>query len=162
MSRPRRPGWWYPYIFVAAFAVVVAVNLSLVVLATRTFPGVTADHPYERGLAYEQALAAARRQEEMGWIVETVIEPMPGGTGAVIAQTYRDRDGRPIEGLSVRVRLTRPTGPDQTHEAVLNPSGPGAHAAIVPLPQSGQWDLRATAEGPGVTTYRTFRRFFLP
>ncbi|MFD2235567.1 FixH family protein [Phaeospirillum tilakii] len=161
MRETRRPGWWYPYIFVGAFAVVVAVNLSLVVLANRSFPGVTVDHPYERGLIANQALEAARRQEELGWIVETVIEPIPDGTGAVIAQTYRDRDGRPIEGLRVRVRLTRPTGPDLAREAVLNPSGPGAHAAIVPLPQAGQWDLHAEATGRGAP-YQTFRRFFLP
>ena len=162
MSPPRRSGWWYPYIFVAAFAVVVVVNLSLVILANRTFPGVTVDRPYEHGLAYDQALAAARRQEELGWIVETVIEPIPDGTGAVIAQTYRDRSGQPIEGLSVRVRLTRPTGSEPAHEVLLNPSAPGAHAALVTLPQPGQWDLHALAEGPDGVQYRTFRRFFLP
>jgi nitrogen fixation protein FixH len=162
MSADRRPGWWYPYIFIGVFAMVMAVNLVMVWLAGSTFPGMSIERPYEKGLAFNLALEEARRQDALGWTVETSIEPSPGtGAGLIVAQLYRDRAGRPIEGLTVRVRLTRPTGQDLAQDAVLIPGGPGHHAALIPVPLPGQWDLRSEAEGNG-GSFRAVYRFVAP
>src|SRR5690606_15078373 len=63
--RPR--GWWYPWLFVAALGLVVAVNGVLISYAVGSFSGLDTAQPYERGLDYNATLAAARAQEEMGW-----------------------------------------------------------------------------------------------
>ena len=39
MAKIRRPGWWYPYIFVGAFGVVLLVNAALAYFATSSFTG---------------------------------------------------------------------------------------------------------------------------
>ncbi|CCG42911.1 FixH family protein [Magnetospirillum molischianum] len=161
MTADRRPGWWYPYIFVAVFGVVVAVNATMAWLAGSTFPGLSAERAYDKGLAYNQALEAARRQEALGWSVMTMTDPIPNGSGIVIAQTYRDRDGHPIDGLQVRVHLSRPAVQNDDRNVVLSPSGPGDYAVIVVLPLPGLWDLQAVAEGGGVS-YQSFRRFVAP
>jgi len=162
MNTDRRPGWWYPYIFVAVFGVVIAVNATMVWFAGTTFSGLSTERAYDKGVAYNQALEAARRQEALGWAVETLIEPVPDGSGVVIAQTYRDRDGRPVPGLRVRVHLSRPVAQGNERDIVLGVSGPGAHAAIVALPLPGLWDLQAVAEGEDGISYQSFRRFVAP
>ncbi|MGE5500712.1 MAG: FixH family protein, partial [Ignavibacteriales bacterium] len=44
MAAERRPGWWYPYIFVAAFVVVVGVNAAMAYFASSTFTGLETDN----------------------------------------------------------------------------------------------------------------------
>lgn len=161
MSAVRRPGWWYPYIFVAVFGVVVAVNAVMVWLAGTTFSGLSVEQAYDKGVAYNRVLAAARRQEALGWSVGTTTRPTPDSSAIVIVQTYRDRDGRPIDGLRVRVHLTRPATRGYDRDIVLGSSAPGDHVAIVALPLPGLWDLEAVAEGDG-TSYQSFQRFVAP
>jgi len=162
MRAVRRPGWWYPYIFVAVFGLVVAVNATMVWLAGTTFSGLSTERAYDKGIAYNRALEAARRQEALGWTVTTKTEPVPDGSGTRIVQTYRDRDGLPVAGLRVRVRLSRPAAQGYDRDLVLAPTAaPGDHAATVVLPLPGLWDLQAVAEGDGVG-YQSFRRFVAP
>ena len=59
-----RAVWWY---FVAFFGVVAAVNAVMATLAIRTHSGVVTEHPYEKGLAYNQVVAAEAQQEALGW-----------------------------------------------------------------------------------------------
>ncbi|TAN62040.1 MAG: hypothetical protein EPN20_11445, partial [Magnetospirillum sp.] len=106
MVAERRPGWWYPYIFVAGFMVVLLVNVTMAYFATSTFSGLSTEHAYEKGLAHNQVLEAARKQEEMGWTVDTNVEP-EANHGAHVTVSYRDRDGKPLDGLTVRASLVR-------------------------------------------------------
>ena len=55
-ARPR--GWWYPWIFVGAMAVVVVVNGILAWLAVGTWTGIETEDHYRKGLAYNENLAA--------------------------------------------------------------------------------------------------------
>lgn len=145
-DRPR--GWWYPWIFVGGMLIVVAVNVTLVLLAVRTFSGLeTTDH-YRKGLAYEQALKAAAAQAERGWRLEVAFQPGPAGEGAhggELAVLFKGPDGLPLERLEVEAHLIRPTqaGFDQTH--VLEDKGSGRYRKAVSLPLPGQWDLRILA-----------------
>ena len=75
----RRPGWWYPYIYVGAFGVVVAVNMVFMASAIRTFSGISTDQAYEKGLKYNQQIAAARSQEQLGWSLKPEVQASTGG-----------------------------------------------------------------------------------
>ncbi|MEQ1705902.1 MAG: FixH family protein, partial [Rickettsiales bacterium] len=56
--------WWY---FVAFFGFIAAVNAVMVTLAIRTHSGVVTEHPYEKGLAYNQVVEAEKNQQKLGW-----------------------------------------------------------------------------------------------
>lgn len=161
MNTARRPGWWYPYIFVAVFGIVVAVNATMVWFAGSTFSGLSTDRAYDKGVAYNQALEAARRQQALGWTVTTEAGPIPDGSRTRIVQTYRDRDGLPVVGLRVRVHLSRPATRGYDRDIVLAASAPGDYSAIVAVPLPGLWDLEAVAEGEG-TSYQSYQRFVVP
>lgn len=162
MAEARKPGWWYPYIFVGAFVVVVGVNGALAYFATSTFTGLETEGAYEKGLAYNQNIALAKAQAELGWTVETTVEPVaPGTPKAGITVTYKDRDGHPVDGLEVRAQLVRPTVKGYDHGVKFAATGPGAYGLVHDLPLNGVWDMDVVALGTDVS-YQHAKRFVIP
>lgn len=162
MAAIRQRGWWYPYIFVGCFVLIVGVNGLMAFFATSTFTGLETESAYQKGLAYNQNLASAKAQEEMGWTVETKAAPVANANGAQvdIAISYRDRDGKPVEGMDVTVRMIRPTAKGHDHDVTLKPLGNGTYGGVFTLPLNGVWDMDILARGEGVS-YEHAQRFVL-
>lgn len=160
MVTERRAGWWYPYIFVAGFVLVLLVNLTMAYFATSTFSGLATEHAYEKGLAYNQTLEAARKQEEMGWTVNSTVDP-EANHGAHITVSYLGRDGKPVEDLNVRATLIRPTAKGHDREVTLARVGPGAYATLQEMPLAGVWDMTVVAHKADAD-YTLMRRIIVP
>lgn len=156
----RKPGWWYPWIFVGMFGVVVAVNGSLAYFAISSFTGLQTEGAYEKGLAYNKALAAIQAEERLGWTVEPQIDPSAITTGGPVTVTAKDRDGKPLDDLEVAIQLVRPTtaGYDSVHELVAQ--GAGRYQAFLKLPLPGLWDVKVLASR-GADQVETMRRVVL-
>lgn len=132
-----------PWLFVAGMALVVVVNGVLIYLATTTWSGLSVERAYERGVAYNRALAAAARQEALGWRV-TVQLASAGDTTRVTVEA-RDRDGRPVEGLRIEATLERPVEAGKSQPVEFEPSGIGQYAATVGRLRPGQWQTNLVA-----------------
>jgi nitrogen fixation protein FixH len=61
-------------ILIAFFGVVIAVNMTMATLATRTFGGVVVENSYVASQKYNGWLAAARKQDQLGWAVEATLD----------------------------------------------------------------------------------------
>jgi nitrogen fixation protein FixH len=176
-ARPRRPaGWWYPWIFVAAMAGVIAVNMVMVFVALDTFPGLETKGHYRKGLAYNENLSAAAAQDALGWQSAVAFAPaqadaedamppgdvrQPGSRGGLLTVEMRDRNGHPLRRLNVRALLVRPTHEGVDRSAALAHVGNGRYEGRVTLPLHGQWDVRvlaASAEQRFQATHRLFVR----
>lgn len=160
MSQTRKPGWWYPYIFVGGFMVVLAVNFTMAYFANSTFSGISTERPYEKGLAFNQTLEAARKQEALGWSVDLQVDPA-ANHGAHVTITYHDAAGAPQEGMEVKARFVRPTAKGHDREVLLAPVGPGSYATLQELPMAGVWDLELVASGKD-QPYLVNRRIVVP
>lgn len=57
-------------ILLSFFGIVVAVNFTMAMFATRTFGGVVVDNSYVASQKYNGWLAAARRQDQLGWTIK--------------------------------------------------------------------------------------------
>lgn len=156
----RRPGWWYPYIFVGAFAVVMTVNGAFMYFAIRTFTGLSSDHAYDDGLAYNRVIAEARTQATLGWTVGLEVRPV-GGHAADILLTFADKDGNPITGLTGDGLFLRPTSAGHDSDLKMVEQGQGRYLIRAALPLGGQWDMSLKARR-GDTDYQLARRIFLP
>jgi nitrogen fixation protein FixH len=173
VARSRPDGWWYPWIFVGGMGVVIVVNLVLVVFAVSSFSGIATKDHYRKGLAYDTAIEAHRRQAERGWSMDLAISGAPGsgapdsgaGDGPLyvteLAVIFVDKGDRPLEDLTVRAALVRPTHPGHDAEIDLQHRGAGRYATTVTLPLAGQWDVRVHAQR-GDAEFRENRRIFLP
>lgn len=160
MTQARKPGWWYPYIFVGGFMVVLLVNGVMAWFATSTFSGISTERPYEKGLAYNKTLAEARRQEDLHWNVDLQVEPA-ANHGAHVAVSYRDAAGKPVDGMQVKARFVRPTAKGHDRDVPLAAVGPGAYATLQELPMAGIWDLELVASGSDLP-YTLNRRIIVP
>jgi len=161
----RRPGWWYPYIFVGVFGVVLAVNLVFMYSAVHTFTGIETQEAYDKGLAYNQVLAKAKAQEKLGWTVDATLLPAASAdakshdTNVVLSVT--DKVGRPVSGLSVKAEFVRPTKAGFDTKAELMEQGGGRYVSTVSLPLAGQWELHVVAH-KGDIDYQLGQRVLVP
>ena len=161
-SPSRRPGWWYPYIFVAAFLVVLAVNLIMARSAIQTFSGLETDQAYQKGLEYNRALAAAEAQKTLGWTADVDIRPSNlQANSLVVSVGFLDRDGKPVDDLTVDAEFVRPTVAGHDSRQGLSATGGGRYQAEVSLPFPGVWDMRVVARR-GDLTYQLAKRIRVP
>ena len=70
----RFTGWHFTAIITAFFGVVIAVNLTMALFATRTFGGVVVENSYVASQKYNDWLAAAKRQQQLAWSIEPSLD----------------------------------------------------------------------------------------
>jgi nitrogen fixation protein FixH len=164
MAKVRADGWWYPWIFVAAMGVVVLVNGVMVAFALGTWTGLETEGHYEKGLAYNRDLAAAKAQAERGWRVAFGLDGVVAAgdirTGTLSA-TFTARGGTPLGDLDVRAVIRRPTADGYDQEVPLVAAGNGVYRARITLPLPGQWEVRLHAYR-GDAVFQESRRVRLP
>ena len=153
---------WIPWAMVGALLVVVAVNGGLVFFALHTWPGLTTDHAYDEGLAYNRVIDEADKEAKLGWSVAIDFVPDAKGArqGRLVVEA-RDGASAPLRGLAVEAELARPV--DQLAEIplALSSDSDGRYSAVVALPRAGQWQVYIVARRDGAV-YHTGRRILVP
>jgi nitrogen fixation protein FixH len=131
--------WWY---FVAFFGFVAAVNAGMVTMALRTHSGLVTDHPYEKGLAYNQVVEAEKKQQELGWNAEIALRhPDESRDPVLLIFSLKDKIGTTLTPEKATATITRPTqkGMDFTLELM------GAETPVN-FPAQGLWEVRVDAK----------------
>lgn len=123
-----------PWYFVMFFVFIALVNTVMVTLAVRTNTGIVTDHPYEKGLAYNQIVEAEKNQQKLGWNGDIKYE------NENLYFTLKDRENKLIIPEKIIATITRPTqgGMDFTVELkdVKSP---------ISFPVKGLWEVRVDA-----------------
>jgi nitrogen fixation protein FixH len=137
---------WIPWYFVAFFLVVALVDGIMVTLAVRTHTGTVTDHPYERGLAYNQVVAAAQKQEALGWKATIAY------AGNALHFTLRDAAGTTLKPERAMAYISRPTQAGMDFTLPLT----GERTAVT-FPQPGLWEVRVEALYQGKSYQQSVR-----
>jgi nitrogen fixation protein FixH len=145
--RPRRLSL-IPLAFFGAFGVVAAVNATMITLAVRSTPALVTTKSFERGKGYNLELAAAEAQAALGWSETVSFAPRAGEKSDLVVR-FATRDGAAVEQLAVTARFVRPVGNAAPLDAELAETAPGRYAALIALPQPGQWQLELWARRGG-------------
>jgi len=124
-----------PWYFVAAFMVVFLVNGIFVYVATSTNRGVVTEHAYEKGIHYNQVLAAKRQQESLDWKTNVAFED------GVLSVMLSQATGAPLKQAQVQAFIRRPIEGGPEHRLLLKETQTGHYEAPLLLPKSGQWDV---------------------
>jgi nitrogen fixation protein FixH len=147
-----------PMMFIAAFLVVIAVNGALIFFAQDTFSGLETQHAYERGLQYNQALAAEAAQQSLGWQYEAAVSGEAGGERTLQVH-MTDAEGRPLDDLTIDAYLVRPSNAGLDFTVSPRSAGDGRYVATFSLPALGQWDLRLVAHRGDIAWQQSTRLF---
>lgn len=126
---------------VAFFGVVFAVNGVFLYSALSTHTGVVANEPYRKGLAYNDRIEADIKQHALGWQGDVAVPEKAGDVSVKLS----DREGRPLTGLALNGRISRPSTSDLDRALTFKDAGNGIYVAAVEALQEGSWviDLQA-------------------
>lgn len=140
-----------PWYFVMFFAVIALVDGVMVTLAVRTHTGTVIDHPYERGLAYNQVVAAESAQRAHGW--KSAVTFADG----MLQVRLQDAQGKPIRARDLRVHFFRPSQQGMDFDVTLS----NAESTAVTMPARGLWEARVFATIDG-TPFQQAHRLVIP
>lgn len=152
-ARPRRfTGRHLAAIVIGFFAVVIAVNLTMATLASRTFSGALVRNGYVASQDFDDWSAAERRQAELGWTVAVRLD-----AGKLVVDA-RDREGAPITGAAVTAVLRHPIAADRAMKLKLRAGEPGGYVAPADVAR-GQWQALISLKARG-HDYRLGERLY--
>ena len=145
-----------PWLFVAGFGVVIAVNGVMMWLAIGSFSGLYSDHARERGLHYNRIVAEQQSRDALHWQVDAKWQADTGQLLLAVtgcrrqAADRRAHDGR--IGAAGREAAASPGRPCRP--------GEGRFDAHVDLPARGNWDLDIIVDA-GDRHFALTKRLFL-
>ena len=146
-------------ILMAFFGTIFLVNGLMLHYAIVSFPGVVEPDAYEHGLAWDQDISAAHRQEALGWKVSGSFARTGAGT-AEVTFLVRDRSGAPVSGLAVSCQLEFPADRQHDHKLALAEGAPGEYRGLVDAREGG-WKLDIIATKDGERVFRSLNRITL-
>jgi len=130
----RFNGWHMTAILVAFFGVVIAVNILMATLATRSFGGTVVDNSYVASQNFNEWLAAAREQSDLQWA--EVVER----AGDRLAITV-DTPGGLLSGAVITGIASHPVGATDEVLLTFTETGDGAYRSNEIL-GTGRWLIR--------------------
>ena len=146
-QQPRRKGeitgWHALAFFVVFFGIIVAVNLYMARKAITTFGGVVVENSYVASQNYNEWLAEARAQKELGWT-----ETIDRSADQLLGLTVTDALKAPLKGGSVSAVAQHPLGRAPNIDIAFTETTPGHYRATTPLPP-GRWQVRFTIRQGG-------------
>lgn len=135
-------GWHVAAGMVTAFGIIIAVNVTMAVLAVGTFPGLEVNNSYVASQSFDKRRAA---QEELGWDASVRAE------NGVLHLSLTDRSGQAVRPEDLSVMLGRPTIAREDRELALIRAESG-YSAQADLAQ-GAWIVKLTATAPDGTAF---------
>lgn len=144
-------GWHMLAILVSFFAVVIAVNLTLAVYASRSWTGLVVENSYVSSQEFNDRLAQSQAQDALGWTGKLTVR------NGVIRYGLTDAKGAPAPMTGVTVRFRHPAYESEDETVVLEKTAPGEFSLRHPV-RDGIWiveiDTDAGLRAPYVDAVR--------
>ncbi|NQW02189.1 MAG: FixH family protein [Rhodospirillales bacterium] len=141
----------------AFFGVIFAVNGAFLYFALSSFPGMSTQHAYEEGVAYNQTLARAARQQAVGWVSEVAFDD-----NGDIAVRISNRTGAAVGGLDIAALLMRPAQNTLDQKLTLVEVQPGHYRSPVSKVIAGRWRFELSARQNGEQVYFKVHELTVP
>ena len=129
-------------VMAAFFGVVIAVNLLMATLATRTFGGTVVDNSYVASQNFNDWLHEAREQAQLQWEAPVSVEP----SGHLLVRA--SSPAGPLIGAAIEAHASHPLGRTPERLVQLAPAGPGVYRSGEALPE-GRWIVRLSVKRDG-------------
>jgi len=154
-SEPASRWRLFPYAIVGALGLVIAVNVTMAVLAYRSAPGLAVQGSFATSNAYGTIQQESRRQISLGWNLDVAL---PGGRVEV---KLAGPGGAVLPGARLKATASRPVGDAVPLVLEMTETAPGHFRSDIVLPGQGQWDVLFVATSEG-RSFRHTRRVMAP
>jgi nitrogen fixation protein FixH len=132
---------WIPWVIVGCFLIVTIVNGLLVYFAAESWPGLTTDHAYNEGLAYNGVIEESEKEAKLGWKLELALAPKSAHGTITIAIAAHDSSSATLDNLHVSGELIRPVEEIPPVPVTFTAQGGGRYLARIDTPRPGQWNV---------------------
>ena len=139
-------------VMLAFFGVIIGVNIFMAVLATKSWTGLVVPNSYVASQHYNEELAKARLQSELGWTSRLSY------SGDALRLSIRNTEGENVGGISVAATLSVPAHEHRDHDVLFMQGDDGSYSTAAQL-EPGQWRANVNAVGADGQTYRQVFRF---
>ncbi len=139
------------FAMLAFFAVIIAVNLTMAVLASRSWSGLVVENGFVASQSFNRDLAEAKRQAARNWSAEF------GFRDGQVRFLPRDAAGAPLLGFAVTVSLRRPATSRDDVTLPLDEGRRGEYLAAVEV-KPGLWDAEVIATSTSGDVFRQIYR----
>ncbi|MEM6682785.1 MAG: FixH family protein [Pseudomonadota bacterium] len=127
------------FALVGFFAVVIGVNALMATLAIGTFDGAVEDDAYRSGLDFNDRIASAKAQADMGWTASVNLTP-----DREIEVFLKDAQSSPLARAQLTGLLWRQTARNMDAPLSFQEREPGQYVASIPIDSIGRYELRFT------------------
>lgn len=124
---------------VAFFFVIIAVNLLMAGLATRSWSGLVVKNSYVASQSFNEAVAAKRRQDQLGWRGKFA------ANGTEIGYRLTSRSGEPVVASMIQLTFRRPAYEAEDHIVTLRKGQDGTFSVRHRL-ADGIWVVEVLAD----------------
>lgn len=141
----------------AFFAVVIGVNLTMAMLARRSWTGLVVENTYVASQQFNDKAKEGRAQAALGWRGSLTI------AAGEVRYNLVDAQGKPVPLHSVRVLFRHPAYETEDQAVTLAASSGGAPSTTAEFtarhtPKDGVWIVEIDAEAGLAEPYRDVRR----
>lgn len=133
-TSPKGTGKFIFICFLAFFGIVTLVNSTFIYMAIHTNSGVVTENAYEKGLAYNKVLEAARAQPALR-------NNLTYQSGK-LKWEVSDEAGAPLKGGKAVAFLVRPIKDGSDFSLALTETAPGIYEGTPEFPVQGLWSAR--------------------
>ncbi|UUX50320.1 FixH family protein [Nisaea acidiphila] len=158
MTEPARlKGKHVLFTLLGFFGVVIAVNVTFVVIALDTWTGLTTPKSYVEGLNYNSLIEDATKQRALGWTADIAVARDPGkpdSFAVTVTASLGDRNGKPLAAESVTLSFRHPINEKYDQTIALTRGADGRYTGAAELPVAGNWDTRMTARMADGSSFR--------
>ena len=130
------------WLLIGTVCIGIAAVAAVIIVGVHSIEPTVVDDPYEAGIAWDTVQKA---KASSGWSVRLETKSVRTGWWPLIT-TIAEREGKPLLGASVRVRLDRAHVTLQRNEYVMTQIPKGHYRTEVWISLAGRWDLTITVK----------------
>lgn len=149
-----------PWVLVMFFSIFIIVDIIYITIAEKTWRGIVTEDGYQKGLKYNQIIAAVKEQKELGWDLQIKYKTIATKNGLLTVELL-DNNKQIIKDAVLVANIKRPVQEgkdfvvDLKFDNVLQ-----AYSSKVNFPLIGQWDVEVIAR-KGEDVYQDVKRLVI-
>lgn len=143
----RKAAWFWGALVVGLLGTQVLVGVGSVMIAIADPSASVVPDYYQKALAWDDEMARRAASEALGWEAEIDVSEGADLLGQrTLVLTLTDRDGRPLDGADVELRLFHHARASDPQRVELRGHGSGRYSGTAVMRRAGLWqvDLAAT------------------
>lgn len=144
-SKKSEEGSKIPYIIVVFFLVIITVNVVYILIAIKSWRGVSVDNSYQKGIEYNETLKLKEKQKELGWSVEykyKEINEEDGIYNAYFVFFLLDSNKFPINDANFGIQFSRSDKPEYNFfENAVADRNNSRYTLKTSIPLKGKWEV---------------------